>query len=98
MKALMNHAVKRQLIATSPLTEKIRFEEVPLPELELNDEERMAFLGAFDDEEAFKQDMAKHRREAHVIESEHFHSPHRSDSRRIPTATPRDSDSSASAA
>ena len=26
MKALMNHAVKRQLIATSPLTEKIRFE------------------------------------------------------------------------
>jgi hypothetical protein len=50
MKALMNHAVKRQLIAMSPLTEKIRFEEVPLPELELNDQERLAFLGAFDDE------------------------------------------------
>jgi|GEM_PF-3838790 len=31
MKALITHAAKRQLIATSPLTEKIRFEEVPLP-------------------------------------------------------------------
>jgi hypothetical protein len=39
MKALLNHAVKRQLIPSSPLTEKIRFEDVPLPELELNDEE-----------------------------------------------------------
>jgi hypothetical protein len=45
----MNHAVKRQIVATSPLTEKIRFEDVPLPELELNDDERLAFLGAFDD-------------------------------------------------
>jgi integrase len=77
MKALMNHAVKRQLVATSPLTEKIRFEEVPLPELELNDEERLAFLGAFDAESAFKQDMAKRRREARVITSEHSHSPRR---------------------
>jgi len=75
MKALMNHAVKRQLIATSPLTEKIRFEEVPLPELELNDEERLAFLGAFDDEPAFKQDVAKRCREARVITSEHFKAP-----------------------
>lgn len=77
IKALLNHAVKRQLIATSPLTEKIRFEEVALPELELNDEERLAFLGAFDDESAFKQDVAKRRREAHVIDSEHFQSPRR---------------------
>lgn len=46
MKALMNHAVRRQLIAISPLTEKIRFEDVPLPELELSDEERLAFLGS----------------------------------------------------
>jgi hypothetical protein len=59
MKALMNHAVKRQIIATSPSTEKIRFEEVPLPELELTDEERLAFIGAFDDESGFKQDVAK---------------------------------------
>jgi len=77
MKALMNHAVKRQLIAASPLTEKIRFEEVPLPELELNDEERLAFLGAFDDEFLFKQDVAKRRHEAHVVESVHFQSPRR---------------------
>jgi integrase len=77
MKALMNHAVRRQVITASPLTEKIRFEDVPLPELELNDEERLAFLGAFDDEPAFKQDLMKRRREAHVIESEHFHSPRR---------------------
>ena len=47
MKALMSHVVKRQLIPASPLTEKIRFEEVPLPELELSDEERIAFLRAF---------------------------------------------------
>jgi integrase len=75
MKALMNHAVKRQLIATSPLTEKIRFEEVPLPELELNDEERLAFLGAFDDESGFKADFVKRRRDAHVVTSEHFKTP-----------------------
>ncbi len=37
----------------------------------------MAFLGAFDDEPAFKQDLAKRRREAHVIDSEHFQSPRR---------------------
>lgn len=73
----MNHAVKRQVISVSPLTEKIRFEDVPLPELELNDDERLAFLGAFDDESAFRQDVAKRRREAHVIDSEHFHSPRR---------------------
>lgn len=75
VKALMNHAVKRQLIATSPLTEKIRFEDVPLPELELNDEERLAFLGAFDDERGFKQDVAERRRDAHVVTSEHFKTP-----------------------
>lgn len=75
MKALMNHAVKRQFIAASPLTEKIRFEDVPLPELELTDDERLAFLGAFDDERGFKQDVGKRRRDAHVVTSEHFTAP-----------------------
>jgi len=69
MNALMNHTVKRQLIATSPLTEKIRFEDVPLPELELTDEERLVFLGAFDDECGFKQDVTKRRRDAHIVTS-----------------------------
>ena len=72
MKALMNHAVRRRVIAASPLTEKIKFEDVPLPELELNDAERMAFLGAFNDEAAFRADIAKRRKEAHVVTSEHF--------------------------
>ncbi|HEY2093522.1 MAG TPA: tyrosine-type recombinase/integrase [Thermoanaerobaculia bacterium] len=75
MKALINHAVKRQLIAASPLTERIRFEDVPLPELELNDGERLAFLGAFDDEHGFQQDIAKRCRDAHVVTSEHFKAP-----------------------
>jgi integrase len=75
MKALMNHAVKRQLIAASPLTEKIRFEDVPLPELELNDAERVAFLGAFDDLCGFKEDVVRRRRDAHVVTSEHFSTP-----------------------
>lgn len=75
MKALLNHAVKRQLIPTSPLTEKIRFEDVPLPELELNDEERLAFLGAFDDERGFKNDIVQRRRNVRVITSEHFKVP-----------------------
>jgi len=77
MKALMNHAVKRQLIGASPLTEKIRFEDVPLPELELNDDERVAFLGAFDNERGFKEDVASRRRDAHVVTSEHFNAPRR---------------------
>lgn len=77
MKALMNHAVKRQLIGASPLTEKIRFEDVPLPELELNDDERVAFLGAFDNKCGFKEDVASRRRDAHVVTSEHFNAPRR---------------------
>lgn len=77
LKALMNHAVKRQLIPASPLTEKIRFEDVPLPELQLNDEERLAFLGAFEDERGFKEDVARRRRDAQVVSSEHFKAPRR---------------------
>jgi hypothetical protein len=75
LRALINHAVKRHVIAASPLTEKIKYEDVQLPELELNDEERVAFLGAFDDEEAFRKDVACRRREAHVVTSEHFKAP-----------------------
>lgn len=77
MNALINHAVKRQLIPASPLTEKIRFEDVPLPELELNDDERRAFLGAFHNEGGFKEDVASRRRGAHVMTSEHFKVPRR---------------------
>jgi integrase len=74
-KALLRHAVKRRVIADSPLTEKIKFEDVQLPELELNDAERVAFLGAFDDEIAFRADIGSRRRQAHVVTSEHFKSP-----------------------
>jgi len=74
-KALMNHAVKRRVIAASPLTEKIKFEDAELPELELNDEERVAFLSAFDDEAAFRADIAARRTEAHVVTSPHFKAP-----------------------
>jgi integrase len=74
-KALLRHAVKRRVIAASPLVEKIKFEDVQLPELELNDAERVAFLGAFDDEAAFRADIAKRRDDAHVVTSEHFKAP-----------------------
>ncbi|HEX6087521.1 MAG TPA: tyrosine-type recombinase/integrase [Thermoanaerobaculia bacterium] len=76
-KALLRHAVKRRVIAASPLTEKIKFEEVLLPELELSDAERVALLGAFDDEAAFRADIGARRREAHVVTSEHFKAPRR---------------------
>lgn len=75
LRALLNHAVKRHLIAASPLTEKLKFEDVELPELELSDAERVAFLGAFNDEPAFRADVAKRRREAHVVTSAHFNAP-----------------------
>ena len=77
MKALLNHAVKRRVIPASPLTEKIKFEDVQLPELELSDAERVAFLGAFDDCAGFRADIASRRREAHVVTSEHFNAPRR---------------------
>lgn len=77
LKALINHAVKRRVISTSPLTEKIKFEDVLLPELELSDAERVAFLRAFDDEAGFRADVGKRRREAHVVTSEHFKAPRR---------------------
>ena len=69
--------MKRHIIPASPLTEKITFEDVPLPELELSDEERVAFLAAFDDERGFRADVATRRREAQIVESEHFSTPRR---------------------
>jgi integrase len=75
LRALLNHAVKRHLIAASPLTDKLTFEDVELPELELSDAERVAFLGAFDDETGFRTDVATRRREAHVVTSAHFNAP-----------------------
>jgi len=75
LRALINHAVKRHVIGASPLTEKIKYEDVQLPELELNDQERVAFLGAFDDEAAFRKDVAGRRRKAHVVTSAHFKAP-----------------------
>jgi hypothetical protein len=42
------------------------------PELELNDAERVAFLGAFDNEAAFRADIAERRKDAYVVRSEHF--------------------------
>lgn len=75
LRALLNHAVKRHLIPASPLTEKITFEDVELPELELSDAERVAFLDAFENEAEFRADVAKRRRDAHIVESEHFTAP-----------------------
>ncbi len=77
LKALLRHAVKRRVIVASPLTEKIRFEDVQLPELELDDVERVAFIGAFDDEETFRADVGTRRCEAQVVTSEHFKAPRR---------------------
>jgi integrase len=77
LQALLNHAVKRRVISASPLTEKIKFEDVQLPELEFSDAEKLAFLNAFDDLAAFRADVAARRREAHVVTSEHFKAPRR---------------------
>ncbi len=43
----------------------------------MNDEERLAFLAAFDDETGFRADVATRRGEAHPLESEHFSTPRR---------------------
>jgi len=75
MKALIGHAVRRHLIDASPLRDKIEFEEVELPELELSDDERVAFLAAFDDEAAYRVDVAGRRALGHNVVSAHFSSP-----------------------
>jgi integrase len=75
MKALIGHAVRRQLLDASPLRDKIEFEDVDLPELELSDDERVAFLAAFDDEAAFRADVAGRSARGHNVVSAHFSSP-----------------------
>lgn len=45
--------------------------------MELSDNERVAFLAAFDDERGFRADVATRRGEAHIVESEHFSTPRR---------------------
>lgn len=75
MKALLGHAVRRGLIAASPLRDKIEFEDVVLPELELSDAERVAFLAAFDAEASFRADIAGRRALGHTVVSAHFVGP-----------------------
>lgn len=77
MKALLGHAVRRGLLAASPLRDKIEFEDVVLPELELSDGERVAFLASFDDEVAFRADIARGRASGHDVASIHFAAPRR---------------------
>jgi integrase len=43
----------------------------------VSDEERVAFLAAFDDEQGIRADVATRRGEAHNVESEHFSTPRR---------------------
>jgi integrase len=56
---LVGYAVEFDVIAESPLRKKVKKQKVSKPCLELNTEERIRFLAAFDDEVGFRRYLAE---------------------------------------
>jgi hypothetical protein len=67
LRLLLHVAVDREYLTVYPL-EKLQFQKVQLPELELKRDEQAAFLGAFTDEETFMNDLEARMPEGKVID------------------------------
>jgi integrase len=72
LKMLLHQAVERDVIATYPLKKRVRKEKEPLLRLEMTDDERRAFLGAFNDSPGFAAFLARSQRKGGVVESDRF--------------------------
>jgi integrase len=77
LKTLLYQAVERDVIAEHPMKKRVRKEPENLPRLELEQQERMAFLAVFEDERKFRALVAAERRLGPVRESAAFAEPRR---------------------
>lgn len=77
LKTLLRQAVERDVISDYPIKKKVKKEPEQLPQLELDDRERISFLGTFDDEEAFHRHLAARRKLGPVREAAGFSVPRR---------------------
>jgi integrase len=77
LKTLLYQAVERDVIAEHPLKKRVRKEPENLPRLELEQQERIAFLAVFEDERNFRALLATERRLGPVRESAAFGEPRR---------------------
>jgi integrase len=75
LKMLLHQAVERDALEVYPLKKRVRKEKEPLLRLEMTDDERRAFLAAFDDFPAFAAYLARSQRKGRVVQSDRFAQP-----------------------
>ena len=75
LRKYLRDAVDRGVLEVFPIRGRLPFERETRLELELSTEERLAFLAAFDDEEAFRRDLEATRSKGTVATSPRFGSP-----------------------
>ena len=75
LKMLLHQAVERDALDVYPLKKRVRKEKEPLLRLEMTDDERRAFLAAFDDFPAFAAFLARSQRKGKVVQSDRFAQP-----------------------
>jgi len=61
LRKILNDAVARRELAVYPVARRLPTRRVDLLRLEMSDEERLAFLSAFDDEAGFRRMLARER-------------------------------------
>jgi Phage integrase, N-terminal SAM-like domain len=66
---LLHQAVDRDEIPSFPLKRRIVREKAAKPKLELSPSEKESFLGAFDDEEGFRNYLTRHRSSGKIVVS-----------------------------
>ncbi len=69
LRKILRDALDREEIDRYPLRRRLPMEKVPALRLELSDEERAAFLGAFDDRAAFDRRLARTKVRGKVVAS-----------------------------
>jgi len=75
LRLLVNYAVTFDVIDESPFKKPIAREKVHLPKNELSDDERTAFLRAFDDREAFIAHLRARHHTGRVVACERYPTP-----------------------
>ena len=75
LRALVNYAVRFDVLEKSPFKKRLEREKVNRPKNELSDRECAAFLAAFDDRDAFVADLRGKYRRGEVVPCERY--PHR---------------------
>lgn len=77
LKTLLHQATERDVIAQYPITKRVPKEPERAPQLELDPQERLAFLAVFDDEERFQKLLATRRRLGPIRAANGYETPRR---------------------